>query len=840
MGFEFAVPAPPPPPPPLQENAPTKLVNRRLLIRLGLNDYLERSVPNLPKTAAKFSSETQVNSRLQALRSILAVVTGTESALFPLEDGRFDVASASSAFKSSLKHYAEVGTQFRAMLDFTDPEADEQYASRGRTFGAFRVALRATLHQLLGQTVDLLERRYAFKQRLTASEARAIESKISLLEVEFLFEEDEKENSFSNLLLTIRHLHVIFLRVTVQQSFEWPRLYAHQTLQAIAERLTSVPQRRLRSVLFTLLEHCLGPLFTSLEYLLTEWTSMEELTTASAASECLLASRFETDEELISGQASFSYGPTELTAFWADFLHLDEKTFFFETTSGGKRGGRLFGDGFQALIEAIKASFVFRLNGLQQAIPTIAPGALAAAFRRHLEDCCRRYALAEDLHQQPHQQLNLETPYQVTEVPLDCPDVPLLSKPLFKRLNLERFTGYQLPLITELGLDSMLEEALTATYQQIARPINSLFLGEVRRRYLRLLRYYTDFFLLQKVEHLLQYVYRLFPLIRETSVEGEEEGSSSLDAFASQLEEIHRRAGSVDSSLPADFAPVMAFFRPSFTAAIAERAMEEECAAEGGSPHTAHLQLFASLFFVPSFGRPTAVSSRKDPEEEDSEENFYDFWPLQRLFNADVSLLFNRLLQFLLKLRYSQYQLGVEFFHSMRAAGRLQSSSSLNVINSSSSSSSLMNLTAEVIDQTSHHHLQLTRAHYLGRHRLVTAVANIGLSLECRLKEVVGRVEAAIEGAASFDALLSAHQAFLRQVTQLAEVGERKEGFFASTIAATAKFCYRGAAGRRGAGGGGQKGHRFNRHRLSFYQNLNGNSNGRAMNQDEYFDSVQL
>ncbi|KAH9391420.1 hypothetical protein TYRP_007026 [Tyrophagus putrescentiae] len=596
------------------------------------------------------------------------------------------------------------------MLDFTDPEADEQYASRGRTFGAFRVALRATLHQLLGQTVDFLERRYAFRQRLTASEARAIESKISLLEVEFLFEEDEEEeeNSFSNLLLTIRHLHVIFLRVTVQQSFEWPRLYAHQTLQAIAERLTSVPQRRLRSVLFTLLEHCLGPLFTSLEYLLTEWTSMEELTTASAASECLLASRFETDEELISGQASFSYGPTELTAFWADFLHLDEKTFFVETSGGKGGGGRLFGDGFQALIEAIKASFVFRLNGLQQAIPTIAPGALAAAFRRHLEDCCRRYALAEDLHQQP-QQLNLETPYQVTEVPLDCPDVPLLSKPLFKRLNLERFTGYQLPLITELGLDSMLEEALTATYQQIARPINSLFLEE-------------------KVEHLLQYVYRLFPLIRETSVEGEEEGSSSLDAFASQLEEIHRRAGSVDSSLPADFAPVMAFFRPSFTAAIAERAMEEACAAEGGSPHTAHLQLFASLFFVPSFGRPTA------------------FPPLQ---------------------------------------GKIQ-------------------------------------------------------SLECRLKEVVGRVEAAIEGAASFDALLTAHQAFLRQVTQLAEVGEREEGFFASTIAATAKFCYRGAAGRRGGAGCGQKGHRFNRHRLSFYQNLNGNNSGRAMNQDEYFDSVQL
>ncbi|KAH9391419.1 hypothetical protein TYRP_007025 [Tyrophagus putrescentiae] len=75
MGFEFAVPAPPPPLP-LPENASTKLVNRRLLTRLGLNDYLERSVPNLPKTAAKFSSETQVNSRLQALRSILAVVTG--------------------------------------------------------------------------------------------------------------------------------------------------------------------------------------------------------------------------------------------------------------------------------------------------------------------------------------------------------------------------------------------------------------------------------------------------------------------------------------------------------------------------------------------------------------------------------------------------------------------------------------------------------------------------------------------------------------------------------------------------------------------------------------------
>lgn len=682
--------------------------------------------------------ETIITSRLQVVRYIFAVISGNESELFIWQNnsGRFRVARAiglldlnAGPFRTSLEKYAKLGTLFREMYDFATCN-DRLFASRGRTFGAFKVVLQATLNEIISQTVDILEQRYRFKliRKNSATDDDDESENISLIG----FEHDEEHK---NIFLTIRHLHATYLQAIKVQSFEWPRLYAHQTLLAIYERL-SISHQHLQNVFFTLLNQCLGPFFNSLEYLLTSFTTISELT-AATSSEYFFTSRFESDDDLYMS----SYSHSELVRFWDDFLHLDEQVhneatipFFSTAQTGCRRGGG--GERLKVLIEAIKASFALRMNGLSiepSVKEMLTPGAIAVDFRRFLRDVILRYA-----HKDECESINLETPYETTQVPLNVPEgmftnCPSLSHPRFQSFKQTRFKGYQLPLLVMVDLDSAIGEAFTATFERISRPIMSTFLEEFRCRHLRLLRYYTDFFLFQSPEHLIHYVCYLFPTIKG-AVEGK---GAKVGDFTSKLMNIHRNNRSIDC-----LSPGMTFFRP--TVLQAEKTVIESSDA----PHTAHLRLLSCLFFLPSFNNTATSSSnfQTSNRDEDGSRPFYDFWPLQQLFNGSVTSLFNFFLQFMLKLRYSQYQLVEKFFVDSKGDG-------------------------------------------LRRHFLLNHLVTIGFSLECRLKELVMSVEKELEEAASFDAYLATHQSFLEKISLLREFGEREEGLIATTIASTAKFC---------------------------------------------------
>lgn len=684
---------------------------------------------------------TIISSRLQVVRYILAVITGTESELFIWQRNcnQFRVARAiglsdlsAGPFRASLQKYAQLGTLFREMYEFA-ASSKRDYTSRGRTFGAFQVSLRATLEEIIGQTVDILEQRYRFKlfrERATDDEEDESEN-ISL--IGFGHEEEHK-----NIFLTIRHLHATYLKAIKEQTYEWPRLYAHQTLLAIYERL-SIPDQHLQNVFFTLLNQCLGPFFNSLEYLLTSFTTINELTAATSA-EYFFTSRFESNDDLYMN----SYSHSELVRFWDDFLHLDEQVrreatipFFSNSQTGGRAGG---GERLKVLIEAIKASFALRMNGhsIEPAVrKMLTPGAIAVKFRHVLGDCIRQYA-----HPDECDSLNFETPYETTEVSLGVPEgiltnCPSLSNPCFRNIKQCRFKGYQLPLLMMVDLDTALGEAFTATFESISRPIVSTFLEELRRRHLRLLRYYTDFFFFQSSEHLLHYVCSLFPTIKG-AVEGTE---MNVGDFTRKLMDIHRNNGNLDR-----LSPGIAFFRP--TVLQADKALLE-CSE---TPHTAHLRLLGCLFFLPSFNNGTSTSPNnpyRSPfydEESDNGRPFYDFWPLQQLFNGSVTTLFNFFLQFMLKLRYSQFQLVEEFFVNSKNNG-------------------------------------------LTRHFLVNHLVTIGFTLECRLKELVMGVEKELQEAATFDAYLATHQSFLEKISLLREFGESEDGIIATTIVNAAKFC---------------------------------------------------
>lgn len=713
----------------------TRLSKRLTEINTSLDQWVLEYKPLNHAQCVSMLEHAIILSRLEVVKYIFAVINGFESELFLWNSNRQQFVLAKGyamahlnmgPFQSFLGQFADAGTKFRQMYEFTQFEY-----FRGQTFNAFQSVLRNILDEIIGQMVEILDSKFVNNKKQTVNEFT-----ISLLALAPFLDSDEN----GNILLVIHNLYSIYVEIIAEDNFNRPRFYCNQTLAAIYKR-TSIPHKRIRNIVYTLLDYCLRPLFISIEYLLTHFQHISEL---SESSEFIFSSKFKTDEELYYA----SYPPTELAIFWNDFFNFDSHLC---------QGFPLLSFGIiKELVDAIKASFIFRKNGLLHSALTVESGQFLSEFRENLKDCLRRYAHPED-------EFNIENPYHESQVQLEIlPSIKHLIKLPPQRMC--RFTGFNLPICISVDIHAIMDEALGATFARISRPIVQNFLSEFRVSHLKLFRFYADFFLVQHSEHILQYIYFLFPLIKDVLAKG------SYHVFSQKLQEIHR-------SNTTEFAKVLTFFKPNLLQP--ERLNEHR-------DHTRQLNLFNSIYFLPSFANDfketTPLSSR-------SARQFYDFWPLSQLFNSNVSSLFNELFQFLLKLRYCQYQLGAEFFLSPKFGAS-----------------------------------SLSREDYLCRYRMLNQLVLMGRQMEWRLKELVQTTELRLKSAATFEEYLASHQRFLEKVSQFNSA--TKNGIFVENILnSVSKFCHLNSTISTKI------------RRPSIYEAL---GHLDLMGQDEYFDSLHL
>ena len=555
--------------------------------------------------------EEVILSRLEVVLHILTVINGFDSTLFIWNNEKqiFVVASGytiydlnSNTFRNFLLQYAQLGTQFRQMFEFTCKEY-----FRGQTFLAFQNVLGNILQEIIHKTIEIREHFLSVEKKQEATD----QSMISMLALFYHLDSDTN----GNIILTIKNLYEIYLEVVQELQFNLPRQYCNQTLTAICKRVF-IPCRRIRNIVFTMINYCLQPIFNSIEYLLTEFESMTQL---SDSSEFLFSSDFKTDEDLYFS----SYSHNELNTFWNTFFHFDNQLC---------QNLHLFSDQSLKLItEAIKGSFVLRKNGILSNTLCNFSGKFLSLFHSNLNAKLRLYIQKDeqfDIDNQSNEQFyELNTMESIKDL-IKLPNV-----------KMNHFKCFDLPIRTVFDLQTIIEESLSATFSTISLPIIQEFLEEFRCHHLKLFHYYTDFFLVQNPHHVLQYVYFLFATILDIHK------TKSFDLVEAILKNIHKNSDH-------EFENVLSFFNPNLF-------MIEKL--DSISDHSLHLELFNRFYFLPSFSNEYRPVTKLNTI---NNRLFYDFWPLALFFNPKITEVFNQLFQFLLKLRYAQYIIGNNFFLS--------------------------------------------------------------------------------------------------------------------------------------------------------------------------------
>lgn len=531
----------------MQPKDPLALAMAR--INPHLDEWLLEYKPLSYSQCISMLERSIILSRLEVVKYILAVICGFDSELFVWNKHRksFKIANGyatahlnSAVFRDFLAQFAKLGTQFRQMYEFSQMEY-----FRGQTFMAFQNILGNILEEIIHKTVEVREH-FTHNKTKTPNEFN-----ISLLALAPFLDSDHNDN----IILTIRNLHAIYLEVVQELQFNLPRLYCIQTLTAIYKRLF-MPHRRIRSIVYTMFDYCLRPIFISIEYLLSQFVSVSQL---SESSEFLFSSYFKTDEDVYYD----SYPHNKLDDFWHNFFHFDSQLCqelpLFSNQS------------LKAITEAIKGSFVLRKNDLKVESLSICSDKFLSEFHSNLKVCFQRYAHSEE-------QFDIETRYKEEAFE------PQVMNSIKELLNLPplrtyRFKPYIVPIKTICDMRTIIEESLSATFLTISQPIIHNFLDEFRYRHLRLFNYHTDFFLAQNPHHVLEYIYFLFPLIKELHV------TKSFDLIETQLTKIHQSANN-------ELGDVLHFFRPNLF-------MKEEL--QSFNDHTVQLELFSRFCYFPSF-----------------------------------------------------------------------------------------------------------------------------------------------------------------------------------------------------------------------------------------------
>ena len=137
----------------------TRLSGRLAEINTSLDSWVLEYKPLNYAQCISLLEHATILSRLEVVKYILGVIKGFDSKLFIWNDEKkaFSVAHGYATahlntrpFRSFLVQYAELGTKFRVMYEFTELEY-----FRGQTFKAFQGVLRNILEEIIGKTSAL-------------------------------------------------------------------------------------------------------------------------------------------------------------------------------------------------------------------------------------------------------------------------------------------------------------------------------------------------------------------------------------------------------------------------------------------------------------------------------------------------------------------------------------------------------------------------------------------------------------------------------------------------------------------------------------------------------------
>lgn len=677
------------------------LANRLSLINPYLDEWFLEYTPLNHTQCIALLEQAKILSRIELTSYVLNVIIGFESELFVWNDKKkqFNVTNgyATAHFNSHLlrnycKGFADTGTKFRIMYDFTQEEH-----LRGQIFNAFQIVLGNILEEIIGQVNQVREKLLYNKSKLVN------EFNISLLAIEPYLNDDLN----GNITTVIQNLYSIYTEVvaipvsTSPSSVISMRVYCNQTLTTIYNRLF-IPHKRMQSIVYTMFDYCLRPLFISMEHLLSQFQSIDEL---SNSSEMPFTSMFKTDDDMYY----VNYEPDQLRQFWNDFFHFD--------TQFGKNLPLFSDDTLKIIAEAIKSSFALRKNGFSQKSLCIG-STILTEFHSNLNANLDLYGRTGEYFNIDND--TLSNTYQLEANSISC----LFNLP---PLQVNRFKSYTFPKQNVYNVHSILKESLASTFDKISRPIIQNFMNQFRSRHLKLFNYYSEFFLVQQSEHILQYIYFLFPVLNGISF-----NEKSFEAIQALVNQIHQCNST-------GFSPVLQFFRLHISKFNVVHS------------NMWFLELFDNFIYTPSFGNDFKVLSSVKPFNHN--EHFYNFWPLTQLFNYKVTERFNQILKFLLKLRFIQHYIGIQFFISPQFRKRTMSKSK-----------------------------------YLFRFQLLNHLVLIGLQVEHRLQELIRVYTHRFEKINSFDEYLNNHQRFIEK---LAQINEGTDSLYLRNIINSAtKFCY--------------------------------------------------
>lgn len=372
---------------------------------------------------------------------------------------------------------------------------------------------------------------------------------------------------------------------------------------------------------------------------------------------------------------------------------------------------------FQVLADAIRCSFALQKNGLSLK-HNLKRGSLAQKFQQELERLLQYYKHPEEI-------LDIRTCCNIETFNCDIDEYYR-----FPLLVWKHFQPYRLPIRLTKDINAIMVEALAASFEHISRPIINEFLEHVVDRYRCLFESFAHFYLVQHPQPILQYVYFLFPELKNILI----------DRQYHRLESLLR---SIQLNDVSDFALTLKVFQPSLYNLKRLETFPGLLELSVG--------IFDHIYFVPKFEAGTFEADASN------------FWPLTQLFNSGIIELYNKIFQYLLRLRFFMFLIGNDFIVS-------------NAFKSG----------------------DLTKNNYLFRFRQSSMINQFAQQVEWKLREMVdvtiGRLQK--RNVASFEELLEEHQRFLTRLEKI-ETGLVGYSFMTSLFKSVSKFTLVGAKDRR-------------------------------------------
>lgn len=300
----------------------------------------------------------------------------------------------------------------------------------------------------------------------------------------------------------------------------------------------------------------------------------------------------------------------------------------------------------------------------------------------------------------------------------------------FPVLVWKHFQPYYLPIRLTKDINAIMIEALGASFEIISRPIINEFLEHVIDRYQCLFKIFAHFYLVQHPQPILQYVYFLFPELKTILINRQYHRLESL------LRSIHLNDVS-------DFAVTIKTFKPSLINLDRLETFPDLVELSVG--------IFDHIYFMPKFDLNSIEADASD------------FWPLTQMFNSRIIALYNKIFQFLLRLRFFMFLIGNDFIVS-------------NAFKSG----------------------DLTKNNYLFRFRQASTINQFAQQVDWKLRNMVdvtiGRLDK--RNVTSFEELLEEHQRFLARLEKI-ESGLMEYSFLNNLFKSVSKFTLMGAKDRR-------------------------------------------